>query len=85
MFEVALTATARQAANECPAQNSLEAPFAVEDGAVTWELTTSADRLSALDDTLEENAIAYRLERGYYDVPREATLTAVASHLEIDV
>lgn len=88
----------------------METPFAVEDGAVTWELTTSADRLSALGDSLEENAIAYRieyvhdvgagsagqlltdrqrevfltaLERGYYDVPREATLTAVASHLEI--
>ncbi|WP_340674299.1 helix-turn-helix domain-containing protein [Natrinema marinum] len=87
----------------------VETPFVVEDGVVTWELTTSADRLSTLGTLLEESDIGYRLEsvhdvtgrtdrlltdrqrevfltavdEGYYDVPRAATLTEVAAHLEI--
>ncbi|MFC4541337.1 helix-turn-helix domain-containing protein [Halosolutus amylolyticus] len=88
----------------------IETPFEVADGVVTWELTTSADRLSALGESLDENGIAYRIERvhavdasratqlltdrqlevflaaleaGYYEVPREATLTDVASSLEV--
>ncbi|MDS0477684.1 helix-turn-helix domain-containing protein [Natrinema sp. 1APR25-10V2] len=40
----------------------VETPFVVEDGVVTWELTTSADRLSTLGDLLEESDIGYRLE-----------------------
>lgn len=88
----------------------METPFEVEDGAVTWELTTSADRLSALGESLDESGIGYDIEYvhstdasratqlltdrqlevfltaidgGYYDVPRDATLTDVASTLEI--
>ncbi|QFU84177.1 bacterio-opsin activator [Natronorubrum aibiense] len=88
----------------------METPFVIEDGVVTWELTTSADRLSALGDSLEANGVSYRLEYvhdvdagqaeqlltdrqlevfltalecGYYDVPREATLTDVASALDV--
>lgn len=88
----------------------METPFAVENGAVTWELTTSADRLSALGDAFDECGIEYRIEyvhavdasraenlltdrqlevfltaldAGYYDVPREATLTDVASSLGV--
>ncbi|WP_306060824.1 helix-turn-helix domain-containing protein [Natronococcus wangiae] len=89
---------------------SMETPFAVEDGVVTWELTTSADRLSALGDAFDERGIDYRLEyvravdadraedlmtnrqlevfltaldAGYYDVPRDATLTDVAAALDV--
>ncbi|WP_245742204.1 helix-turn-helix domain-containing protein [Natrinema salaciae] len=88
----------------------METPFAVEDGVVTWELTTSADRLSTLGDAFDERGVEYRLEyvhavdasraenpltdrqrevfltaleAGYYDVPREATLTDVASALGV--
>ncbi|NUB93566.1 helix-turn-helix domain-containing protein [Haloterrigena sp. SYSU A121-1] len=88
----------------------METPFEVEDGAVTWELTTSADRLSTLGDAFDEQDIQYRIEyvhavdasraenpltdrqlevflaaldAGYYDVPREATLTDVASALGV--
>ncbi|WP_126664290.1 helix-turn-helix domain-containing protein [Haloterrigena salifodinae] len=88
----------------------IETPFSVEDGAVTWELTTSSDRLSTLGDAFDERGIEYRidyvravdasraenpmtdrqlkvfrtaLEAGYYDVPREATLTEVASALGV--
>ncbi|WP_207592987.1 helix-turn-helix domain-containing protein [Halomontanus rarus] len=88
----------------------METPFAVEDGVVTWELTTSADRLSTLGDAFDEHGIEYRIEHvhavdarraeslltdrqlevfltaldaGYYDVPREATLTDVASALGV--
>ncbi|ELY97382.1 Bacterio-opsin activator HTH domain-containing protein [Natrialba asiatica DSM 12278] len=88
----------------------METPFAVEDGVVTWELTTSADRLSMLGDAFDERGIEYHieyvhavaasdaenlltdrqlevfrtaLEAGYYDVPREATLTDIASALGV--
>jgi len=88
----------------------METPFAVADGAVTWELTTSSDRLSTLGNAFDERGIEYRidyvravdasrpenpltdrqlevfrtaLEAGYYDVPREATLTEVASALGV--
>ncbi|TYL37387.1 bacterio-opsin activator [Natronococcus pandeyae] len=88
----------------------METPFEVEDGTVSWELTTSADRLSALGESLDESGIGYDIEyvhstnssrgtqlltdrqlevfltaidSGYYDVPREATLTDVASTLGI--
>jgi len=37
-------------------------PFAIEDGVVTWELTTSADRLSTLGDAFDERGIEYRIE-----------------------
>ncbi len=88
----------------------METPFTVDDGVVTWELTTSADRLSTLGDTFDEHGIEYHIESvhavdarreetpvtdrqlevfltaldaGYYDVPREATLTDVASTLGV--
>ncbi|MFC6719013.1 helix-turn-helix domain-containing protein [Natrialbaceae archaeon GCM10025810] len=88
----------------------VETPFVVEDGRVTWELTTSADRLSTLGEAFDERGIEYRIEHvravdarraervlterqrevfltaidaGYYDVPREATLTDVASVLGV--
>lgn len=40
----------------------METPFEVEDGVVTWELTTSADRLSTLGDAFDERGVDYRLE-----------------------
>ncbi|MBZ6496847.1 helix-turn-helix domain-containing protein [Natrinema longum] len=88
----------------------METPFTVDDGVVTWELTTSADRLSTLGDTFDEHGIEYHIEyvhavdarhaenpltdrqlevfltaldAGYYDVPREVTLTDVASTLDV--
>ncbi|WP_265109877.1 helix-turn-helix domain-containing protein [Halosolutus halophilus] len=88
----------------------IETPFEVEDGVVTWELTTSSDRLSALGSSLDEHDVGYRikyvhdvdagraeqlltdrqlevfltaLDSGYYEVPREATLTDVASTLDV--
>lgn len=88
----------------------IRTPFELEDGTVRWELTTSSDRLSALNTALEKNGIQYNLEYvhelesgrarrlltdrqlevfltamelGYYDVPRDATLTEVASTLDV--
>ena len=81
----------------------LEFPFDVRDGEATWEVTSPADRLSALgsqldavgiDDTVEyvrqrvedERPLTDRqrrlaveaVERGYYDTPRECSLTELA-------
>lgn len=36
--------------------------FTVEDGVVTWELMTSADQLSTLDDAFDEHGIKYQIE-----------------------
>lgn len=40
----------------------VEMPFTVRDGAATWELTTSSDRLSELGERLNEAGIEYHLE-----------------------
>lgn len=41
----------------------LETPFEVRDGAVTWELTTTRSRLSALGRQLDDADITYSVER----------------------
>lgn len=88
---------------------ALDTPVTIQDGTATWELTTSADRLSAFGDHLEAADIDFDLvyrgsaaepanapltdrqrelllrarELGYYDTPRDATLTAVADEMDI--
>lgn len=89
----------------------LRTPFEISDGTAIWDLTVSADRLSALGDKLEAAGVEFELQSvrndaassvdetlltdrqrevllaaaaaGYYDVPREATLTEVAESLDI--
>lgn len=40
----------------------LSTPFRIENGEATWKITTSASRLSALGDRLQEADVAYTLE-----------------------
>jgi predicted DNA binding protein len=86
----------------------LETPFDVHDGTATWELTASADRLSALGDQLDAFGIEFTVEyvrqhveerrpltdrqrglvvaaveHGYYDTPRDCTLTELAEAVGI--
>lgn len=87
----------------------LKTPFEIRDAAATWELTTSADRLSELGDRLADHGVEYDLaevtsetdgdervltprqrevlraavERGYYKVPRDLTLTELAGELGV--
>lgn len=91
------------------AEIPLQTPFGVDEGAATWELTTSADRLATLGERLEAAGIAFDLEAlrdpretadrlltdrqqeallaaieaGYYETPREITLTDLSSVLGI--
>ncbi|MFB6131294.1 MAG: helix-turn-helix domain-containing protein [Salinigranum sp.] len=53
----------------------IETPFTVRDGQVTWELTTSRDRLSALGEELAAAEIAFTVESVYQGVDSEPLLT----------
>lgn len=88
----------------------LQTPFAVEDGRVEWELTTSEDRLAALGEHLSAAGMAYTVEyvkrtdatappavltsrqsevlavaldRGFFAIPREATVADVADEVGV--
>lgn len=86
----------------------LELPFDIKNGAATWELTASHDRLSELGDQLEAFGIEFDVEsinryvdpdrlltdrqrrllvagveHGYYDTPRDCSLTELAESLDI--
>lgn len=55
----------------------IELPFAVRDGTATWEVRTSADRLSALGEHLDAAGICYAVEavREFDESPATAVLT----------
>lgn len=65
----------------------LRTPFVVRDGEVTWEVTTSTERLSALGERLEDLGVGYHLQSVHglegeadpvlTDRQRETLLTAV--------
>lgn len=86
----------------------LELPFDIKDGAATWELTASHDRLSELGKQLEAFGIGFEVEsidryvdpdrlltdrqrrllvaaveHGYYDTPRDCSLTELAEFLGV--
>lgn len=88
----------------------LSTPFTIQDGEVTWELTTTSERLSTLGDRLREANVEFAIEyvqnveastadrlltprqqevlveataAGYYESPREASLTDVAESLGV--
>lgn len=83
-------------------------PYAIEDGWIVCELTTSQERLSQFRDEIEETGFTFEvvwvaqsveptdlltdrqrrfvtkaIERGYYDTPRQCSLTDLAAALGV--
>ena len=88
--------------------NLVQFPLVLRDGWITFDLTTSHERLSKLKDEFEDEGITYEvvsvtqstqptdlltdrqrrfmleaLQRGYYDSPRECSLTDLAAGLNV--
>lgn len=53
----------------------IETPFEINDGEVTWQLTTTRNRLSALATELEDSEIGYLVEHIWDSAQFDRTLT----------